>query len=156
MHIWLKLATSFFVVVSVAAISIGVATKAGRAEAFLLALAPFAAAWAGALVGALADWKRYGRSPLAPLFKTRFGWFYGRRLWFRLALGFAFAWAAFIAVALAVSAAASATDEIRSFLSPKGVLVLLLFLAVFALEGALIGGILDVVLYARRKGKKGE
>ena len=151
MHTWSRLAAAFFAAALAAAVFIGALTKTGPAEVFLLCLAPFAAAWAGALVGGFLDWKRHGRSPFTPLLGGRFGWFYGRRYWARLALEFAASWALFIAFAVAVAVLSGAMGEVRPFLSARGILVVLLFLVVFAAEGALIGGILDVVRHVRGK-----
>src|SRR5512143_424567 len=117
MHTWRRLAVTFFIVALAAAASYGALSKPGPAEVFMLCLAPLAAAWAGALIGGFADWKRYGRSPLTPIFGARFGWVYGRRFWVRLALLFAAAWAVFIVIAVAVAFAVNAMEEIRPFLS---------------------------------------
>ncbi len=151
MHNWQRLAAAFFVVAAIAAAAYGALRTAGPAEVFLLCLAPLAAAWMGALVGGWLDWKLHGRSPFSPVFGPRFGWFYARRFWLRFAALFAAAWALFIAFALAVAVAAKAMEEVRPFLSARGALVLLLFLVVFSVEGALIGGIVDVIRYVHRK-----
>lgn len=156
MYLWQRSAAAFFIIAAaVSATYYGVKKDAGPADIFTAGLLLLASAWMGALIGGVIDWARYRRSPLVPLFKGRFGWFYGKRFWFRIAFTFALAWAGFIAITLAVAAAVGAKEEISPFLSIKGGLLLLVFLIIFFLEGALVGGVLDVVRYLNRSGKRG-
>jgi len=122
-----------------------------RPDAIVYVFITLAAGWLGALVGGLADWMRYGRSPLEPLFKDRFGWYYGKKCWFRFALVFGAGWAVFVLVTVAAAAALGAFEEARAFTTPKGILAVVVFLAVFALEGALVGGLADMAAYLFRK-----
>lgn len=124
-----------------------------RPDAVVYVFIILAAGWLGALLGGLADWMRYGRSPLEPLFKDRFGWYYGKRCWFRFALAFGAGWAVFVLLTVAAAAALGASEEARAFTTPKGILAVVVFLAVFALEGALVGGLADLAVYLF--GKKG-
>ena len=123
----------------------------GPAEVFTAFLMLIFFGWTGALIGALVEWKR-GRSPLTPLFKGgRFGWYYRSRYWFRFAVLFVAAWVGFLLLAESVALIAGEKEEARLFLTSKGALVLVIFLVVFAAEGAIIGGLVDLVKYLRKK-----
>ena len=149
--LWQKLS---FALSGIAASAVGyyLATHGtGPAEFFTAFLILIFSGWIGALIGALVEWKR-GRSPLTPLFKGEgFGWYYKRRYWFRFAIMFAAAWIGFLLLAESVALVAGEKEEARLFLTSKGALVLIIFLAVFAAEGALIGGLVDLVKYLREK-----
>jgi len=127
---------------------------AGPADYFTYLLITIFAAWAGALAGGLLDWARYRRSPLEPLFEGRFNWFYRQRYWLRMAMMFGGGWTAFVALAVSVALGVGAKEEAAPFYSPKGLLLVLVFVVVFALEGAVVGGAIDLVRFLARKHTK--
>jgi hypothetical protein len=157
MYIWQRFSAAFFVTgTAAAAVLYAMGKDKSPAYLFNLALLMVFSAWSGALVGGVLDWMRYRRSPLEPLFKVRFGWYYKKRLWFRFGSVFAVAWAGFILLAVSVAVAVGETEEARPFFSFKGALLLVIFLAVFAAEGAVVGGVLDFVRFLYSNSRKDE
>jgi hypothetical protein len=124
---------------------------AGPAEYFtsLLILAGFV--WLGALAGAGIDWARTRRSPFEPFFDGRFAWYYRKRCWFRFAMIFGTAWILFILMAAGIAVAVGAKEEARLLFSAKGGLVLLILLAVLTIEGAMLGGLVDLLRLVFKK-----
>jgi len=110
-----------------------------------------AAGWLGALAGGLVEWLRYRRSPFEPFFAGRFGWHYRQRFWLRFAVVFSGAWVLFVLVSVLVAVLVGAYDEARTFVTRQGLTAVLLFVVVFGLEGALVGGVVDLAGYLTRK-----
>ena len=121
------------------------------AEVFNYALLAVSLAWAGALVGGVLDWARYRRSPFEPVFKERFHWHYRQGYWLRFAIVFSFAWVVFILFAAGLALAVGAKDDARAFFTIEGISLVVIFCFVFAFEGVIIGGIVDLF---RRINKK--
>jgi len=88
-----------------------------------------------------------GRTGLEPLFPGRFPWFYRQRYWRRFALVFAAAWTIFVLLAASVAMLAGEKEEALFFFTPKGASVIVIFIVIFAAEGAMVGGLID--LFAR-------
>lgn len=124
---------------------------AGRLDVVVYVSFALACGWSGAGVGGAADWFVNGRSPLAPMFEGRFGWYYRKRYWQRFAMTFAGAWVAFILATVAGAAGFGEYGDVQGFLTPEGVSAVLLFVGVFGLEGALVGGLLDAAVFIFRK-----
>ncbi|MGA2193133.1 MAG: hypothetical protein ABSG42_07130 [Nitrospirota bacterium] len=114
------------------------------ADLSIAALILIAFLWTGVFLGAALEWARYGISPLEPLMRNRDMWFYRQRFWLRFAILFAFAWACFVLIAAGSAVAIGEVDEAGILFSPRGALLLFIFLLVFAAEGAVVGGIIDV------------
>jgi FtsH-binding integral membrane protein len=125
--------------------------NAGPAEYFisLLILAGFV--WLGALVGAGIDWVRTRRSPFEPFFDGRFAWYYRKRCWFRFAMIFGTAWIFFILMAAGIAVVVGAKEEARLLFSAKGGLVLFVLFAVLTIEGAMLGGLVDLLRFVLKK-----
>lgn len=123
----------------------------GRLDGVVYTFFALACGWIGAGVGGAADWLVNGRSPLVPMFKGRFAWYYRKRYWQRFAMTFAGAWAAFILATVTGAAGYGEYGDVQGFLTPEGVFTVLLFVAVFGLEGALVGGLLDAAVFIFRK-----
>ena len=119
----------------------------GPAELFVAGLIAAGSAWLGALLGGFFDWMRLGRTGLEPLFPGRFPWFYRQRYWRRFALVFAAAWTIFVLLAASVAMLAGEKEEALFFFTPKGASVIVIFIVIFAAEGAMVGGLID--LFAR-------
>jgi hypothetical protein len=117
----------------------------GQAEVFDVFLLMLFAGWAGALLGGILDLVIRGRSPLEPLFPRRIPWVYRRGFWFRLMILLPAAWTAFIALAAAAALVFGAKKEAAQLFSLQGGLIFLIFLFVFALEGAVVGGLIDLL-----------
>ena len=123
----------------------------GAPEAFTGFLIAGFAAWLGAAIGIFIDWKVTGRSPFSPFFKGSFDWYYKSRYWFRFGILFGAAWVGFLAFAEALALAVGEKEEALLFITPKGALLLLIFVVIFVVEGALIGALLDFFKYLARK-----
>ncbi len=115
----------------------------GQAELFDVFLLMLFAGWAGALLGGILDLVIRRRSPLEPFFPGC--WLYRRGFWFRLMLLMPAAWAAFIVVAVAAAFFSGAKKEAAQLFSLEGGLIFIIFLFVFALEGAIVGGLIDLL-----------
>ena len=153
LYIWHKLAITGLLAGALAAVGLlATGRLSGAAGIFDCMLIVAGFGWAGALAGGTLDWLRYRRSPLEPLFEGRFKAYYGKGLTLRFACAFAAGWAASVLLAAVVALSVGETGEMRIFMSLKAVALLLVFLVVFALEGAIIGFLLDL---ARRLAKRG-
>ena len=116
----------------------------GQAEVFDVFLLMLFAGWAGALLGGILDLVIRGRSPLEPLFPG-WVWVYRRGFWFRLMILLPAAWTAFIVITVAAAFFSGAKKEAAQLLSLEGGLIFIIFLFVFALEGAIVGGLIDLL-----------
>jgi hypothetical protein len=116
----------------------------GQADVFDVFLLMLFAGWAGALLGGMLDLVVRRRSPLEPLFP---GWsfIYRRGFWFRLMILLPSAWTAFIVVAVAAAFFFGAKKEAAQLFSFEGGLIFIIFVFVFALEGAVVGGLIDLL-----------
>lgn len=76
----------------------------------------------------------------------------GRRWWIRLAVVFCLSWILFVVLCLSVAVAVGAYGEAAAFFTAKGVLVVLLFFFVFGAEGAILGGLVDLLKYLAKGG----
>lgn len=74
-----------------------------------------------------------------------------QRYWLRIALVFCLAWVLFVVLCIAVALAVGAYGEILPFFTPKGVLVVALFVLVFGAEGAILGGMADLLMHLAGK-----
>jgi hypothetical protein len=116
----------------------------GQAEVFDVFLLMLFAGWAGALLGGILDLVIRRRSPLEPIFPG-WVWVYRRGFWFRLMILLPAAWTAFIALATAAAFIFGEKKEAAQLFSLEGGLIFLIFLFVFALEGAVVGGLIDLL-----------
>jgi hypothetical protein len=116
----------------------------GPAEVFDVFLLMLFAGWAGALLGGMLDLVIRRRSPLEPLFPGLV-FIYRRGFWFRLMILLPAAWTAFIVIAAAAAFFSGAKKEAAQLLSLEGGLIFVIFLFVFALEGAVVGGLIDLL-----------
>ena len=90
-------------------------------------------------------------SLLAPLFKNRFSWYYRQRFWVRFGITFGVGWLGAIALAQIWALAVGEKKEALLFYTSKGAILIAIFLIVFMLEGAVIGGVVDIAAYLRRR-----
>jgi hypothetical protein len=116
----------------------------GQAEVFDVFLLMLFAGWAGALLGGILDLVIRRRSPLEPMLPG-WAWVYRRGFWFRLMILLPAAWTAFIVLAAAAAFFFGAKKEAAQLFSLEGGLIFFIFLFVFALEGAVVGGLIDLL-----------
>ncbi len=90
-------------------------------------------------------------SPFTPLFGSRFSWYYRQRYWVRFGITFGIGWLGALLVAQVWALAVGEIKEALLFYTPEGAVLIIIFLAVFMLEGAIIGAIVDVAAYLRRR-----
>ncbi len=88
---------------------------------------------------------------LAPLFRTRFSWYYRQRYWVRLGITFGAAWLLFLPLAQAWAVYIGEKKEALLFYTPEGALLIAIILVIFMAEGAVIGAAVDIAAYLRRK-----
>jgi hypothetical protein len=124
---------------------------ARRLDMSVYVILALAGGWLGALVGGAVEWLRFSRSPLEPLFAERFEWHYRQRFWLRFAVVFSGAWLLFVIISALVAVMAGAFEEARTFVTRQGLTAIFLFVVVFGVEGALVGGVVDLVGYITRK-----
>ncbi|MBI5695053.1 MAG: hypothetical protein HZC51_04810 [Nitrospirae bacterium] len=126
----------------------------GAPEMFGGSLLAVFAGWSGAFAGGVYDWFRHRRSPFEPLLPgDSFGWYYRKRYWLRLSCTFAFGWLAFVGLAVGLAFVIGAKAEAEVFFTRPGLLLVLIFVAVFGVEGALVGGLVDLVRRVRGGGR---
>jgi len=156
MYIWQKLGLGFLAAGALAgAIMYARDPSSGPADGFAYGLGAVFCGWSGALVGGFLDWARHRRSPFEPIFEGRFLWHYRQRYWARFALDFSAGWVAFVLMAALVALISGETSEAGAFFSVKGALLVVLFMVVFAVEGAVIGVLVDFVrLLSGKDGQK--
>ncbi|MGC2423235.1 MAG: hypothetical protein WA666_02655 [Nitrospirota bacterium] len=116
----------------------------GPADVFDVFLILLWTGWTGAFLGGILDLVIRKRSPLEPIF-PRWTSVYRRGFWFRLMLLLPTAWTAFMAIAVAAAVLSGEKKEAAQLLSLEGGLVFIIFLFVFALEGAIVGGLIDLL-----------
>ena len=90
-------------------------------------------------------------SLLAPLFKKRLSWYYRQRYWVRFAITFGIGWLGAVAGAPLLALAVGEKKEALLFYTPEGAILIAIILAVFMLEGAVIGAVVDIAAYMRRR-----
>lgn len=152
--LWVKVsaAAAFVAAAGCAVVWLGSGSDWPVTDVLLVSSLVVAAAWwVGALAGGLAGRIRHGRGFTDPMFGGRFGWYYRRGFWFRFGLIFSAGWAAFVVLGVLLAVALGRSGDARAFFTPKGLLAVSLFVVVFWLEGAVVGGIIDI---ARRMARK--
>ena len=90
-------------------------------------------------------------SLFAPLFKNRFSWYYRQRYWVRFGITFGVGWLGAIALALAWLWWRGEKKEALLFCTPEGAILIAIFVVVFMAEGAVIGAVIDIAAYLRRR-----
>ena len=90
-------------------------------------------------------------SLLAPLFNTRFSWYYRQRYWVRFGITFGIGWLGALALAQIWALAAGEKKEALLFYAPEGAILIGIFLVVFMAEGAVIGAVVDIIAYLKRR-----
>lgn len=126
---------------------------AGAPENFGGTLLTVFTGWSGAFAGGAYDWFRHRHSPFDPLLPAEsFGWYYRTRYWLRFAGLFAAGWVAFVGLAVGLAVAVGAKAEADVFFTRPGLLVVAIFVIIFGIEGAFIGGLVDVVRRVRGGG----
>lgn len=90
-------------------------------------------------------------SLLTPLFENRFPWYYRQRYWVRFGITFGVGWIGALALAQAWALAAGEKKEALLFYTPEGAVLIAIFLAVFMIEGAVIGATIDIAAYLRHR-----
>ncbi len=90
-------------------------------------------------------------SLFAPLFKSRFSWYYRQRYWVRFGITFGIGWLGALALAQAWAVAVGEKKEALLFYAPEGAILIVIFLVVFMAEGAIIGAVVDIAAYMRRR-----
>lgn len=90
-------------------------------------------------------------SLLAPLFGNRFSWYYRQRYWVRFGITFGIGWLGALAAAQVWAFAAGEKKEALLFYTTEGAVLIAIFLAVFMIEGAVIGATVDIAAYLMRR-----
>jgi len=110
------------------------------------------AAWAGACAGASVDWVTTRRSPMEPFFPGRFPRYYRLGLWLRFAAAFSAGWLLSVFVSVLYIAFWGDNEELGAFFTPGGLLAIGVMAAIYALIGAMIGGIVSLAVVIFGKG----
>ena len=87
----------------------------------------------------------------APLFNARFHWYYRQRYWARFGITFGVGWLGALVLAQAWALTVGEKKEALLFYTPEGAVLIAIFLAVFMLEGAVIGAVVDIAAYLKRR-----